>query len=192
DYRDNPGYQEQRDDYGPNAQNDGGVAEGEPQEQFIFDYGDEAALDEFEATLDQSKVGQYRWQRPAVKRKTEDEAPEARSTVDEDLEALNDWDDWEEDSAAPRDAGGTNGSDVDAPRPIREVQRHPIATQKSGSIYSFSYRQEDVGEADPSPAEDSSQDIPAAAEPTPAAGQTSDPDSTTVTGTPDLPPDSPS
>ncbi|NEQ98156.1 MAG: hypothetical protein F6K30_15800 [Cyanothece sp. SIO2G6] len=150
DYRDYENYESQQGAYaGPY----GNVPEGEsPQEQFIIDYGDEAALDAFEVTLSQSSSGQYRWKPSSSRDTTDTTGTDVSSTIDEDLEELNDWEGWEDDNPEPRNQDDTNApTEADSPRPIREVQRNPIATQQSGSVYSYSYRQEEPAAEEQTP-----------------------------------------
>ena len=138
-------------------------------EQFIMDYGDEAALDAFEQELKTPSSGRYRWKNPFSKRKStpgefNPDDPNQTSTQatqdDLDLDDLDEWDDWEDDASASSQsstssahADSQRGQEPDSssdetPRPIREVQQRPISTQQSGSVYSYRYRSDEDDEGD--------------------------------------------
>lgn len=74
-----------------------------------------------------------------------DDPDHADSDMDNDLGDLDDWDDWDEDA------------DQESDRPeevtpsIYEVQRDPVRRQQSGTLYSYSYRnEEEVAPGSPS------------------------------------------
>ena len=100
-------------EYGPRRGYDQGYgpssSASEPSEQYIMDYGDEAALDAFDAELDaelgargknktkekahagDSRTGRYRWKNPFNSQRRRDDDPQQ----DDDLD-LSILDDWEE------------------------------------------------------------------------------------------------
>lgn len=82
-----------------------------------------------------------------------DDPDRSDSDVDNDLGDLDDWDDWDDDA----DQESDRPEEV-APS-IYEVQRDPVRRQQSGTLYSYSYRNEEET-APESPSSDPSSESP--------------------------------
>ncbi|MEO0406886.1 MAG: LapA family protein [Cyanobacteria bacterium P01_A01_bin.135] len=112
-----PGYAPEPDDRAGDTFSDNGPAADQTYEDYIIDYGSEAEIDQFDPTATR-RSGQ------GGGKASQDPAPPPEEA----------WDDWEsppEASPAP-----------EPPRDIYEVPAAPREVSRSGSVYSYRYRDE--------------------------------------------------
>lgn len=95
-------------------------------EDYIIDYGDEAEIDQFDLAAARGRAAQPS---PTAE-------PDLSGNADDGADDDDDWSDWDDDAPATTTAD-PNASPL---RDIYEVPAKPKAVSRSGSIYTYSYR----------------------------------------------------